>query len=150
RHQYVAALITPVENEMNLKRSLRLAAAIILAISSVGIPAMAQDGGAGNGGSEKINWNLRAPWGAASASEVRLPPEQTTYKPFRVFDNVYFVGLRYVSCYLVTTSAGLVLIDSTFAPTGDNVLANVRALGFDPKDIKYVFVTHSHLDHFGG
>jgi len=138
----------PVENEMN--RLLLTTIAIFLAISSFGMPTTAQDDGAGNGGSGKINWNLRAPWGAASGSEVRLPPEKTTYKPFKVFDNVYFVGLRYVSCYLVTTSAGLVLIDSTFAPTADSVLDNVRTLGFNPANIKYILVTHSHLDHFGG
>src|ERR1700720_3437072 len=128
--------IRSVENDMN--RSLLIAAAFFLATSSLCIPAAAQDDAAQNGGSGKINWNLRSPWGAASASEVRLPPEKTTYKPFKVFDNVYFVGLRYVSCYLVTTSAGLVLIDSTFAPTADNVLDNVRTLGFNPSNIKYI------------
>jgi metallo-beta-lactamase class B len=30
------------------------------------------------------------------------------------------------------------------------MLGNIRALGFDPKDIKLVVVTHGHFDHAGG
>jgi metallo-beta-lactamase class B len=30
------------------------------------------------------------------------------------------------------------------------MLGNIRALGFDPKDIKLVVVTHGHRDHVGG
>ena len=55
-----------------------------------------------------------------------------------------------VSSYLVTTSAGLVLIDAAYAETADAVMNSVRKAGFDPANIKYVLVTHSHQDHFGG
>ena len=71
-------------------------------------------------------------------------------EPFQIFDNAYYVGLRTVCSYLITTSDGLVLIDSTFPDTGDTVLDNIRALGFDPADIAYIFVTHAHTDHVGG
>jgi metallo-beta-lactamase class B len=43
-----------------------------------------------------------------------------------------------------------VLIDATNAKTVDGVIENVRTLGFDPKNIKYVFVTQAHQDHYGG
>jgi metal-dependent hydrolase (beta-lactamase superfamily II) len=32
----------------------------------------------------------------------------------------------------------------------DQLLTNIRALGFDPKDIKLVVITHGHRDHAGG
>ena len=101
----------------------------------------------------RIDWNLRAPWGNNQGAAGRATggdPTTMTRPPFKVFDNVYYVGTHYVSSYLVTTSAGMVLIDATFAQTSGNVLDGVRKLGFDPANIKYVFVTHSHLDHFGG
>ena len=70
--------------------------------------------------------------------------------PFQIFDNVYFVGNNAVSCYLITTSDGLVLIDATNAVMVDTTLDHVRQLGFDPQDIKYVFITESHEIHYGG
>ena len=70
--------------------------------------------------------------------------------PFQIFDNVYFVGNEAVSSYLITTSDGLVLIDATNALMVDRTLDNIRQLGFDPKDIKYVFITESHEIHYGG
>lgn len=112
----------------------------------------AQNGAQGQGAAPpRIDWNLRAPWGAnQSVPERSGNPAQGTRQPLKLFDNVYYVGLHFVSSYLVTTSSGLVLIDATFADTADNILDNVRKLGFDPSKIKYIFVTHSHPDHFGG
>ena len=45
---------------------------------------------------------------------------------------------------------GVDLIDSSQEPYVDHVLDNIRNLGFDPKDIKYILIVHGHLDHFGG
>jgi metallo-beta-lactamase class B len=69
---------------------------------------------------------------------------------FQIFDNVYYVGINFVSAYLIPTSDGLVLIDSTYDRTVDHVVSGIEAMGFDPADIGYIFVTHWHDDHFGG
>ena len=50
----------------------------------------------------------------------------------------------------MTTSAGLVLIDSGFAQTADWLVESIKKTGNDPKNIKYILVTHSHADHYGG
>ena len=70
--------------------------------------------------------------------------------PFQIFDNVYFVGNEAVSSYLITTSDGLVLIDATNGIMVNRTLDNIRQLGFDPQDLKYVFVTEAHEIHYGG
>jgi metallo-beta-lactamase class B len=70
--------------------------------------------------------------------------------PFQIFDNLYYVGIDAVSAYLVTTSDGHVLIDTLFADSADQLLDNVRALGFDPEDVEYIFVSHGHGDHAAG
>ncbi len=92
-------------------------------------------------------WNAKSPWGATERSG---PLSVQQKNPFKVFDNVYYVGFETVSVYLVTTSDGLVLIDSGYAQTVDWLLASIRKVGFDPAHIKYVFVTHSHADHASG
>ena len=78
--------------------------------------------------------------------------EDQQREPFKIFDNLYYVGVDFVSSFLLTTSDGLILMDALFANEGyrDYLLANVRQVGFDPADIKYVLITHGHPDHFGG
>lgn len=70
--------------------------------------------------------------------------------PFKVFDNLYYVGPGYVSVWLLTTPEGDILFDSAQEPYVDHVIANIRKVGVDLKDIKYILLSHGHLDHFGG
>jgi len=70
--------------------------------------------------------------------------------PFKVMDNLYYVGPGSVSVWLIPTSEGLILIDAAQEPFVDYVIDNIRKVGFDPKNIKYILLTHGHLDHFGG
>lgn len=71
-------------------------------------------------------------------------------EPYKAFDNVYYVGICWVSAWLLTSPRGHVLIDTLYGPFTDQMLGNIRALGFDPKDIKLVAITHGHFDHAGG
>lgn len=89
----------------------------------------------------------------------RMPPDLGRWlsdpaaqyvEPYRAFDNVYFVGVCWVSAWLIKTSEGPVLIDTLHEPYVDQLLANIKAVGVDPKDIRYVFMTHGHFDHVGG
>ena len=59
-------------------------------------------------------------------------------------------GIQTSSPFLVTTSAGLVLFDATWDETADYVLENIRTAGFNPRDIRYLIITHAHIDHFAG
>jgi len=89
----------------------------------------------------------------------RMPPDLVKYlgdgpwhrmEPYKAFDNVYYVGICWVSAWLITSPNGHVLIDTLYGPYTSQMLGNIRALGFDPKDIKLVVVTHGHVDHAGG
>jgi metallo-beta-lactamase class B len=75
---------------------------------------------------------------------------QKSLPGFKIFDNLYHVGVGTVSTWLIPTTAGLIMIDSSQEPYVDHVLDNIRNLGFDPKDVKYLLIVHGHLDHFGG
>jgi metallo-beta-lactamase class B len=69
---------------------------------------------------------------------------------FQLFDNVYYIGPGYVSVWLVSTSDGLILFDTAEEPYVEHILSGIRSFGFEPTDIKYIIISHGHLDHFGG
>ena len=71
-------------------------------------------------------------------------------EPFKAFDDAYFVGVCWVSAWLLPTPQGHFLIDTLHEPHSTELLANIREAGFDPQDIRYVLVTHGHYDHAGG
>jgi metallo-beta-lactamase class B len=82
-----------------------------------------------------------------------LPPEpQVEIPPTKIFDNLYYFGFNTVGGWALTTSAGIVLID-TLNSTDDAqkvIEPAMQKLGLDPTQIKYIIVQHGHADHFGG
>jgi metallo-beta-lactamase class B len=70
--------------------------------------------------------------------------------PFKVLDNLYYVGPGSVAVWLIPTTEGLILIDTAQEPFVDYVVDNIKKAGFDPKNIKYILLSHGHLDHYGG
>lgn len=76
-------------------------------------------------------------------------PWLLAHRPFRVVENVYFVGTSWVSCFLLNTREGLVLIDCAMQETLYQLVDGIRAMGFDPHQIKKLLLTHGHFDHCG-
>jgi metallo-beta-lactamase class B len=77
-------------------------------------------------------------------------PAAQRVPPFRAFDNVYFVGVCWVSAWLIVDPAGDILIDTLHEPHVDTLIANIAAVGAKLADIRYVLITHGHFDHAGG
>ncbi len=59
-----------------------------------------------------------------------------------------------VNGYLINTGSKLVLVDTgaagLFGPTLGNLLANLKASGYQPDQVDEIYVTHMHADHVGG
>lgn len=72
--------------------------------------------------------------------------------PMQVFDNLYFVGGDWVSAWVLRTSEGLILIDALNNADEAQALieGGMAKLGLDPRQIRYIVVTHGHGDHYGG
>ncbi len=87
--------------------------------------------------------------GAAASASLEAQDNLTPVPPFRIFDNLYYVGLEAVSAYVLTTSDGLILIDALYPDQDDHIFRSVREMGLDPDRIRYVIVSHAHLDHAG-
>lgn len=70
--------------------------------------------------------------------------------PARIFGNSYYVGTCGISAVLIDAPGGLILIDGATAEAAPAILANIRALGFDPAKLRFILTSHEHLDHVGG
>jgi metallo-beta-lactamase class B len=81
------------------------------------------------------------------------PPERSTWyaEPVKVFDNLYFVGQTEYSVWAVTTSEGIIVLDTIYDySVEEEVAGGLKKLGLDPANIKYAIVSHPHPDHHGG
>jgi len=90
--------------------------------------------------------------GARRGGPPAAPARETWHaEPVKVFDNMYYVGMTEYSAWAFTSSEGIVLVDAIFDySVEDEVVEGLRALGLNPADVKYVVVSHAHLDHAGG
>lgn len=81
-----------------------------------------------------------------------IPPRESWFgEPARVFDNLYFVGGRLHNSWALTTSEGIILIDTIFPYNSEElIVGGLEKLGLNPNDIKYVVISHGHGDHIGG
>ena len=80
------------------------------------------------------------------------PPPQTWYtEPAKIFDNLYFVGSLRHSAWALTTSEGIILIDTLYDYASEALIPDgLKKLGLDPADVKYTLISHGHGDHVGG
>jgi metallo-beta-lactamase class B len=70
--------------------------------------------------------------------------------PFRLADNLYYVGTNYLASYLITTPAGHILINPDYAESVPVLEQNVEKLGFHFRDVKIILISHAHDDHAAG
>jgi metallo-beta-lactamase class B len=83
----------------------------------------------------------------------RTVPDRATWyaQPYKVFDNLYFVGTKIHSAWALTTSEGIIVIDTLFDYAIDpEIVEGLTKLGLEPRNIKYVLISHAHGDHDQG
>jgi len=76
--------------------------------------------------------------------------ESEGVEPFRVIGNIYYVGARGLSSYLITTPEGHILHDTGTNEMHDVIRSNVESLGFNVDDIRIMLSSHAHFDHMQG
>lgn len=84
------------------------------------------------------------------APAAQNPSWTEPFPPFRIAENLYYVGTRGLASYLVTTSDGHILINSNLAEGVPLIRASVEKLGFRFTDIQILLISHSHYDHDAG
>jgi len=70
----------------------------------------------------------------------------------KAFDQLYYIGSNFVGAWVLSTKDGLILFDTMWS-TDDavNIIEpGMHKFGLNPADIKYIVMTHGHVDHWGG
>ena len=71
-------------------------------------------------------------------------------KPFRIVDNIYYVGTKGLASYLIVSDGKAILLDGTLAGNAGLIEKNIRALGFRLSDVRIILNSHAHYDHAAG
>jgi metallo-beta-lactamase class B len=88
----------------------------------------------------------------ASLATRKVPPRSEWYTaPVKVFDNLYYIGEQRQSIWAVTTSDGIIVIDTAYDYSAkENMTDGLKKLGLDPTKIKYAILSHVHGDRWYG
>jgi len=71
--------------------------------------------------------------------------------PLNLIDNIYSVSaVSHYPSYLITSSEGHFLIDTSLAELAPDIAENIKKLGYKLEDVKYLLTLHAHRDHVGG
>ena len=84
-------------------------------------------------------------WAAGSPASWSSPTP-----PFKIADNLYYVGTEGISVFLITTPKGHIVIDGAMPGSDKSIEASIKALGFKVSDVKILLNTHAHFDHAAG
>lgn len=90
---------------------------------------------------------------ARGAGPAPATPDRAGWyaSPYKVFDNLYWLGTRQHSSWALRTSGGIIVIDTNFSWAAEpEIVEGLTKLGLNPRDVKYVIISHAHGDHDQG
>jgi metallo-beta-lactamase class B len=88
--------------------------------------------------------------GCSAGSYAQANDWTEPFPPFKIADNLYYVGSKGLASYLVTTPQGHILINSNLEESVPMIRTSVEKLGFKFSDIKILLISHAHYDHNAG
>ncbi len=93
---------------------------------------------------------LAASIGCSGKTYAQANDWMEPFPPFKIADNLYYVGSKGLASYLVTTPQGHILINSNLEESVPMIRASVEKLGFKFTDVKILLISHAHWDHNAG
>ena len=76
--------------------------------------------------------------------------QTTAFTPHKIIDNIWYVGTRTLTAFLVVTPQGNILINSTYERNVPVIRQSLEQLGFKFSDTKILLGNHAHGDHQEG
>ena len=84
-----------------------------------------------------------------SGNEYYTFPSKYYAEPFEILPRLYYVGDQRVCMHLIDTGDGLILFDAGFPHAIHLLTESIYRIGYNPKDIRYLILSHGHFDHTG-
>ncbi len=62
---------------------------------------------------------------------------------------VYTLFTGVANTHIITNENGVVIVDAGMPHMTARILGKIRALGYSPRDVRLILLTHGHIDHVG-
>jgi len=111
--------------------------------------AFAQQGGPDHP-SVTVHGQTYTPRSILSRNMGTAEDQTTQFPPHKIIGNIYYVGTKTLSSFLIVTPQGNILIDSTYERNVPVIQKSVTDLGFKFSDVKILLGNHAHGDHQEG
>src|SRR5580765_1392074 len=123
----------------------------LLAVSglALGVNAFAQGGGPDHP-SITVRGQVYTPRSILARNMGTDADQTTQFPPHKIIGNIYYVGTKTLSSFLIVTPQGNILMDSTYERNVPVIAKSVEQLGFKFSDTKILLGNHAHGDHQEG
>src|SRR4051794_21600291 len=130
---------------MSLRTNVIVAVLLLQSISISSLQAQAPDHP-----SVSVSGRAYTPRSILSRNMGTDEDQTTAFPPHKIIGNIYYVGTRTLSSFLIVTPQGNILLDTTYERNARTIEKSVQQLGFKFSGIKIVLGSHAHGDHQEG
>ncbi len=124
--------------------------AVAVGVPAIGVRAQQRGRGPADHPSVTVNGQAYTPASILARNMGSTEDQETQFPPHKIAGNVYYVGTKTLSSFLIVTPAGNILVDSTYERNVPVIQKSVEQLGFKFSDIKILLGNHAHGDHMEG
>jgi len=123
---------------------------LVLCFGSRRYASLAQIPQPGNHPSVTVHGRTYTPQSILTRNMGTPEDQAAQFPPHKIIGNIYYVGTRTLSSFLIVTPQGNILIDSTYERNVPTIQKSVQQLGFKFAEIKILLGSHAHADHQEG
>src|SRR4029079_15488740 len=116
---------------------------------AVATTVFAQGGGPDHP-SVKVHGQVYTPRSILARNMGSNEDQTTQFPPHKIIGNIYYVGTKTLSSFLIVTPQGNILMNSTYERNVPVIQKSVSDLGFKFSDVKILLGNHAHGDHQEG
>src|ERR1041384_33516 len=122
---------------------------LLAVVAAAGAVASAQQGGPDHP-SVTVHGQVYTPRSILARNMGTTEDQTTQFPPHKIIGNIYYVGTKTLSSFLIVTPQGNILMDSTYERNVPVIKKSVEDLGFKFSDVKILLGNHAHADHQEG